>query len=81
MLPAATTTPAELTAANVTLGSLSRTSELAGPVIAALLLAGDDGPGRVFALMGVVTLIAALAVARPGFDRALLHARRDVDAG
>ena len=45
VLPAATSSPTDLTATNVTLGVLSRLSELVGPAVAALLLAGRRRAG------------------------------------
>jgi MFS family permease len=51
-LPAVTSTPADLTAANVSVGVLEHLGAFVGPALAGLLLQGSDGPARVFAVMG-----------------------------
>ncbi|MBA3604603.1 MAG: MFS transporter [Acidimicrobiia bacterium] len=64
LLPAATATPADLTAANVLLGVLEHVGVFLGPALAGLLLQGGGSPERVFAVMGTATAVSALAVFR-----------------
>jgi MFS family permease len=79
VLPRATSTPADLTAANVTMGVLEYGGALIGPALAAFLLVG--GAARVFAVMAGAMAVAALAVIGIRFDRAALEPTADVDAG
>lgn len=78
LLPIATTTPTDLTAANVTMGVLQFFGAFAGPAIAGLLLRGDGEPALVFASMGVALVVAALLVCRLGLDRTMVHSEAAV---
>jgi MFS family permease len=61
-LPWLTRTPEELTAANVAAGLTESVGTLAGPLLAAALLA-TSGPGAVFATFAVLTGVGAVLVA------------------
>ena len=80
MLPIATTTPSDLTAANVTMGVLQYFGAFAGPAIAGLLLRVDE-PALVFTTMGVALVVAALLVSRLGLATSRLLPPTAVDAG
>jgi len=81
LLPAATATPADLTAANVSLGVLEHLGAFAGPALAGLLLRDSGGSARVFAVMGVGVAIAAVVVSRLRVERAMVLAQESIDAG
>jgi hypothetical protein len=81
LLPAATATPADLTAANVSLGVLEHLGAFAGPALAGLLLRGSGGSARVFAVMGVAIAVAAVAVSRLRVERAMVLPREAIEAG
>ena len=81
LLPAATATPADLTAANVSLGVFEHLGAFAGPALAGLLLRGSGESARVFAVMGVGLAIAAFAVSRLRVERAMVLPQAEIDAG
>lgn len=79
LLPAATRTPAELTAGNVVTGVLEHLGVFVGPALAAALLY-DGEAALVFAVMGATMIPAAAAVARLPLDPAMVAPEADVDA-
>jgi hypothetical protein len=81
LLPAATATPADLTAANVSLGVFEHLGAFAGPALAGLLLRGSGGSARVFAVMGVGLAIAAFAASRLRVERAMVLPQAEINAG
>jgi MFS family permease len=80
LLPAATRTPAELTAGNVVAGVLEHLGVFIGPALAAVLLF-DGEAARVFAVMGVMMLMATAWVWRLPLDPAIVAPDEGVDAG
>ena len=81
LLPAVTRTPADLTAANVSVGVLQHLGVFAGPAIAGLLLHGSGGPARVYAAMGVGVALAALAASGLRLDRTMVTPQQPIAAG
>ena len=67
LLPALCTSPQQLTRANAVRGLLDSGATLAGPAIAALLLA-LAGPAAAFAACAVASLVGALAVVGLAYD-------------
>jgi CRP-like cAMP-binding protein len=67
LLPALAKSPQELTGANATRGMLDSLATLAGPLIAAALLAAD-GPALVFAACAAASLASALVVVALPYD-------------
>ena len=81
LLPAATSSPADLIAANVSVGVLEHLGVFLGPAVAGVLLQGGGQPSRVFAAMGGGMALAALSVARLRLDPSMLLPQEDVGAG
>lgn len=81
LLPIATSTPAELTAANVCIGVIEHLGVFLGPAVAGILLHGGGGPALVFTAMAGATATAAASVTRLGIDRSLMIPPADVGAG
>jgi MFS family permease len=83
LLPMLARTPEELTTANGVAGSVEGVGELAGPLVAALVLAVAP-PGTVLAVGAVAAVVATLLVLRlhvHGGDRVVhVHAAGDPDA-
>ena len=67
LLPALAKSPQELTSANAVRGMLDSLATLAGPVVAAVLLAAS-GPASVFAACSVASLLAGLVVVALPYD-------------
>ena len=63
LLPALTKTPSDLTAANVVSGMVEGVGKMLGPIIAGVALA-MSGPGAVFAIFAILTLLGFVVVAR-----------------
>jgi MFS family permease len=78
VLPSATSTPTDLTAANVTAGVLEFLGAFTGPALAGLLLI--QGPAWVFVSMAAAMAVAAVLVADLGIDRQVVEPTADVDA-
>lgn len=79
LLPALTQTPTSLTAANVVSGVVEGVGKMLGPIIAGILL-GTSGPGAVFAVFAVLTLLGALRVARLRVDVGAVTPDARIDA-
>ena len=83
ILPLATSTPSDLTAANVTMNGVQYLGGFAGPALTGLLLSAGGQPALVFASMGVAMLFAAVLVSRLRLDRSaelppVVHGAGDV---
>lgn len=79
LLPTVANGPGELTAANAVSSFAEGVGIVVGPFVAGLLL-GLWGPAAVFAVFAVVTLVAALLVARLGISRKAAGPREHLDA-
>jgi MFS family permease len=79
LLPALTKTPSDLTAANVVSGMVEGVGKMLGPIIAGVALA-MSGPGAVFAIFAVVTLLGAVLVARLPVDVGTVTPDARIDA-
>ena len=83
VLPLVTTTPSDLTAANVTMNGVQYLGGFAGPAFTGLLLGAGGEPPLVFASMGVAMAIAAVLASRIRLDRSMeqppvVHGASDV---
>ncbi len=80
LLPAATFTPGDLTAANVLAGVIEHVGVFLGPAVAGLMMLGGT-PARVFAVMGAATLGSALLVSRLKVDPDIVAPVAEIGAG
>ena len=79
LLPALTKTPSDLTAANVVSGMVEGVGKMLGSIIAGVVLA-TSGPGTIFAIFAVLTLLGALLVARLRVDVGAVTPDARIDA-
>jgi MFS family permease len=81
LLPAVVNDPAELTAANVSLGVLEHLGAFLGPVLAGVLIQAGGEPAHAFAVMGAGMALAAATVSHLDVDRRLMTPQEAIDAG
>jgi MFS family permease len=79
LLPAITHSPADLTAANAVSGLAEGLGLCLGPLVAGFLLLGG-GPGDVFAVFALLSVVNTALVYRIGFDDGAVHERPGTSA-